>query len=220
MNTCVIIPTFNESRNIRGLIKEIMKFGLSVLVVDDGSKDDTVKIAMDAGAGVIVNEFNQGKGASLIRGFAYCLEKGFDAVICMDGDGQHLPADIALFLQEARAGKAEMFVGNRMNDTKKMPLVRWMTNKFMSWLISIICGQKIYDSQCGFRLIKAGLLRRLDLKYSKYEIESEMLIKASRLGYKIISLPITTVYQGEKSGINPFMDTLRFIRYLFREANK
>ncbi|MFA6350194.1 MAG: glycosyltransferase family 2 protein [Candidatus Omnitrophota bacterium] len=218
MNVCVIIPTYNESTNIAALIKEIRALGLSLLVVDDGSKDDTVKIAEQNGAQLIVNKVNQGKGASLIRGFSYCLENGFEAVICMDGDGQHLPADIPLFLKEAQAGREQMLIGNRMNDTKKMPLVRWVTNKFMSWLISIICGQKIYDSQCGFRLIKAELLRKLDLKYSKYEIESEMLIRASRLGFKIKSIPITTVYRGEKSSINPFVDTGRFIRFIFREA--
>ena len=220
MNVCVVIPTYNESANIADLIKGINKLGLSLLIVDDGSKDDTVKIARQNNAQVIVNQVNQGKGASLIRGFSYCLEKGFEVVICMDGDGQHLPADIPIFLKEAQVGTAAMFIGNRMNDTKKMPLVRWVTNKFMSWLISIICRQKIYDSQCGFRLIKAELLSKLDLKYSKYEIESEMLVKASRLGFKIKSVPIITVYRGEKSNINPVVDTVRFMRFILREAFK
>ena len=220
MNVCVVIPTYNESANIADLIKGINKLGLSLLIVDDGSKDDTVKIARQNNAQVIVNQVNQGKGASLIRGFSYCLEKGFEVVICMDGDGQHLPADIPIFLKEAQVGTAAMFIGNRMNDTKKMPLVRWVTNKFMSWLISIICRQKIYDSQCGFRLIKAELLSKLDLKYSKYEIESEMLVKASRLGFKIKSVPIITVYRGEKSNINPVVDTVRFMRFIWSAANR
>ncbi|MCX5711865.1 MAG: glycosyltransferase family 2 protein [Candidatus Omnitrophica bacterium] len=220
MNFCVVIPTYNESANIAALIKDINKLGLSLLIVDDGSQDDTVKIAWQNNVQAIVSQSNQGKGASLIRGFSFCLEKGFDAVICMDGDGQHLPSDIPLFLKEAQTSTAAILIGNRMNDTKKMPLVRWVTNKFMSWLISVICRQKIYDSQWGFRLIKAKLLRKLELKYSKYEIESEMLIKASRLGFKIMSIPITTVYRGEKSSINPVVDTLRFIRFIFLEAFK
>ena len=95
-----------------------------------------------------------------------------------------------------------------------MPYVRLFTNKFMSWLISLAAGQSVPDTQCGFRLIKRGVLERIDLKTSKYETESEIIIQASRLGFKIESIPVKSIYEGEKSQINPVVDTLRFIRFI------
>jgi hypothetical protein len=138
----------------------------------------------------------------------------------MDGDGQHLPQELPHFLRAAQNSSAGIFVGNRMSNSKSMPLDRLLTNKFMSWLISVVAGQDIPDSQCGFRLIKKELLEKLDLKTSNYEIESEMLIRASRLGFKIEPVAIKTVYTGTKSRINPLLDTLRFILFISKEMMK
>jgi glycosyltransferase involved in cell wall biosynthesis len=217
MRACVIIPTYNEAPGIGRLIKEIRKQNLDVLVVDDGSKDNTSEIAINNGAIVLRNEDNQGKGASLIKGFNYALSHEYDAVITMDGDGQHANSDIPYFIRLAKYSDSGIFIGNRMSKPKSMPSVRLMTNKFMSWLISKITKQKIPDTQCGFRLIKKDVLKRLNLVTSKYETESEILIKSSRLGYKIESVPIKTVYLNERSHINPFIDTLRFIRFIIKD---
>jgi glycosyltransferase involved in cell wall biosynthesis len=217
MNTCVIIPTYNEEKTIGSLINSIRSQNLDVITVDDGSHDNTYKIASDSGAIVLRNETNLGKGASLIKGFNYALAKDFDAVITMDGDGQHLAGDIPYFLRLAQNSESGIFIGNRMQKTKNMPLTRILTNKFMSWLISRIAKQRIPDSQCGFRLIKRDVLNKINLVTSKFEIESEMLIKGSRLGFKIESVPIRTVYSDEKSRINPVIDTLRFIRFVINE---
>ena len=217
MKICVIIPTYNESKDIGGLIKKIRQLGLDVLVVDDGSNDKTSEIARTNAAAVLRNEVNQGKGASLIRGFEYALENGYEAVITMDGDGQHLTEDIPCFMRVAEHSDSAVFVGNRMNQKKDMPLIRILTNKFMSWLISGIIKQRIPDTQCGFRLIKREVMGKWNLETDRYEIESEILIQAFRLGYKIESVPIKTVYSREKSQINPFVDTLRFIRYIIKE---
>jgi dolichol-phosphate mannosyltransferase len=110
-----------------------------------------------------------------------------------------------------------VFIGNRMLNTKQMPQMRILTNKFMSWFISKVIRQRVLDTQCGFRLIKREVIQRIKLKTHKYETESEVLLRASSLGFKIESVPIKTVYSGEKSQINPFIDTLRFIRFIFRE---
>jgi len=217
MKICVIIPTYNESKEISRLIKEIKQQNLHVLVIDDGSTDSTGQIAKDAGAEVLINEHNLGKGSSLIKGFEHALKAGFDAVITLDGDGQHSPLDLPVFLAAANASDSQFFVGNRMHQTKGMPLIRIITNKFMSWLLSLVARQNIPDSQCGFRLIKKEALGKLNLRTTKYEIESEMLIRASRLGFKIESVAITTIYAGAKSKINPFMDTIRFFKFLLRE---
>jgi glycosyltransferase involved in cell wall biosynthesis len=216
MRACIIIPAYNEARHIAELIKEVKIYALEIVVIDDGSKDDTSGIAQKAGARVIRNGINQGKGASLKKGFSDALQGGFDAVIVMDGDGQHLPEEIPHFLEAAQSSSAGIFVGNRMRNYKSMPLERLLTNKFMSWLVSVITGQHIPDSQCGYRLLKRELLEKLVLKTSNYEIESEMLIQAARLGFKIEAVRIRTVYTGTKSQINPLLDTFRFIGFIFK----
>ncbi|MDO8489637.1 MAG: glycosyltransferase family 2 protein, partial [Candidatus Omnitrophota bacterium] len=121
MRICVIIPTYNESRAIAGLINQITKLGLEVIIIDDGSVDDTVKIATGCGAKVLANPRNMGKGASLIKGYNFALQSGFDAVISMDGDGQHSPDDLLAFIQKARNSQSALIVGNRMGMTKGMP---------------------------------------------------------------------------------------------------
>jgi len=214
MRTCVIIPTYNESKAIAGLIGQIRQLGLDVISIDDGSTDDTVKIAEASGAIVLRNESNLGKGASLIKGYNYAIAQGFDAVISMDGDGQHSCVDIKAFIQKAETSQSAVIVGNRMETTKNMPALRILTNRFVSKIISIITKQHIPDTQCGFRLLKKEVLAKLNLSTSKYEIESEVLIKAARLGFKIESIPIQTIYSGQKSQINPFVDTLRFLRFI------
>jgi len=217
MKTCVITPTYNEAKSIAELVRQICEQNLQPLVIDDGSDDNTAQIAKENGAIVLRNEQNQGKGASLIRGFHYALEQNFDAVITMDGDGQHLVSDIPYFMRLAAYSDGDIFIGNRMNRPKSMPWLRLGTNKFMSWLISLIAKQKIPDTQCGFRLIKKRVLEKVNLKTSKYETESEILIQAARLGFKIESVPIKTVYGSEKSRINPIVDTARFIRFILKQ---
>jgi len=216
MKTCVLIPTYNEENEVAKLIEEVKRFKLDIVVVDDGSKDKTALIAESCGVKVLRNTRNMGKGATLSRGFDYVLSNNYDAVITMDGDGQHRPEDLPDFLEAAETSDAGIFVGNRMLNTGNMPFIRIVTNKFMSWLISRIAKQKIYDSQCGFRLIKAVVLKKIKLETVKFEAESEMLIKACDRGFKIKSIPIETVYAQEKSQINPFIDTVRFIKFIYR----
>jgi len=217
VRTCVIIPTYNESLAIADLIKQIAKLGLAVIVIDDGSVDDTVKIATACGAKVLINPRNMGKGASLIRGYNDALQSGFDAVISMDGDGQHSPDDLLTFIQKAQNSQSVLIVGNRMGTTKGMPVLRVITNFLMSKFISLVVRQHIPDTQCGFRLVKKELLTRIDLSTSKYETESEILIKAAHLGFQVESIPVKTIYSGAKSRINPLVDTLRFLRFIILE---
>ncbi|MCX7926544.1 MAG: glycosyltransferase family 2 protein [Candidatus Omnitrophica bacterium] len=214
MKTCVIIPTYNEAQTIGNIVKKIKQQFLEVIVIDDGSQDSSADIAQDAGALVIRTYRNFGKGAALCRGFSYALKENYDAVITMDGDGQHLPEDIPVFLNASQNEHVGLVVGNRMDDTKQMPYIRKLTNKFMSWLLSYITKQKIVDSQCGFRLIKRQLLEKLKLTSHNFEIESEIILEAIRNGFQITFVPIQTVYGKEKSHINPCIDTLRFIRFI------
>lgn len=215
-NICVLIPSYNEARTIGHIVSELTQKGFIVYVVDDGSTDDTAGIAHARGAVVVKHKKNKGKGASLREGFRHIIKKGFDAVIVMDGDGQHLAADIGNFIEKMELTGADMVIGNRMLDVSLMPEDRKHTNRFMSFLISALSGQRIPDSQSGYRLIKREVLEKVNLKSSNFEIESEMIIRSSRAGFKIESVPIKTVYDDEKSKVNPVIDTLRFIAFAIK----
>ncbi len=185
MGVRVLIPAYNEASTIGDVIKSIRSQGLDVLVIDDGSTDNTYDIAQINSASVIRHAMNKGKGASLREGFEDTLKKDYDAVIVMDGDGQHDPQEIQKFLKEVSSSDADIIVGNRMEDVTTMPFKRKMTNRFMSYLISKVAKQDIPDTQCGYRLIKTKALKSVKFLTSNYEIESELLIKASRKGFKI-----------------------------------
>lgn len=217
MRVCIIIPTYNESAAVGKIIQRIRQQDREAVVIDDGSTDATAQISQDYGAIVLRNSKNQGKGFSLIRGLRYALDKNFDAAITMDGDGQHSPEDIPHFIQKAQSSEVGIIIGNRMHNPQRMPIIRILTNKFMSWLISKLIKQKIPDTQCGFRLIKKELLEKIKFTTQHFETESEILFQASYLGYKIESISIKTIYQKERSQISPLLDTIRFISFIWRQ---
>ena len=216
VNLRILIPSYNEGKTIGGIVKALRSRNIVTYVIDDGSFDNTASVAEAEGAVVIKNVNNRGKGAALREGFKHILKEDFDAVLLMDGDGQHKVEDIDNFLKKMDNTGADILIGNRMLNASSMPYVRMQTNRFMSNLISRISGQHVPDSQCGFRLIKKEVLQKIRLESSNYDIESELIIKAARAGFKIESVPIETVYRGEKSKINPILDTLRFMRLLFK----
>jgi len=215
-NLSVLIPSYNEARTIGHIVAELIRKGFVVYVVDDGSTDDTAKLAHAEGAVVVKHRKNMGKGASLREGFRHIVKKGFDAVIIMDGDGQHLASDIGNFTDKMDATGADIVIGNRMLDVASMPKDRKYTNHFMSYLISLLSGRTVPDSQCGYRLIKTEVLEKIRLEASNYEIESEIIIKSSRAGFRIESVPIKTIYKDEKSRVNPVIDTMRFIAFVIK----
>ena len=212
----VLIPAYNEARAIGKIVRDVRARGLEVYVVDDGSADTTAAIATENGALVIRNAKNMGKGAALREGFKHIMEKDFDAVILIDGDSQHEVSSIPAFTDEMDRGGADIVIGNRMGDTGSMPYVRQKTNLFMSYVISRMAGASIPDSQCGYRLIKKKVLGEVKFDSSNFEIESELIIKAARKGFKISSVPIKAVYQDEKSRINPVIDTFRFMAFVIK----
>lgn len=217
MKIWVVIPAYNESQHLSSFIRALKDKGLSVLVVDDGSVDQTYPVAKKDADVVLKNPKNYGKGVSLRKALEYLLEnKFFDYLITMDGDRQHSPLDLDKFISRAQSG-AFFLIGNRMENPAGMPRLRLFTNLFMSWLVSKIVKQKIPDSQCGFRMLKREVAERLAIRTKKFEIESEMLIKVSRLGYRIESVPIKSIYnKGQASKIRPFSDALRFMAFILR----
>ncbi len=220
MKIAIVIPAHNEAQNIGPLVAAIRALDYDCLVIDDGSMDTTGTLASQAGAVVLKTASKSGKGHALRIGFEYVLKNAYDALIAMDGDGQHSPADIPAFVDCYKTTGADIICGNRMQNPRGMPLVRWLTNSFMSWFISLVCHQPIPDTQCGFRLIKTQVLQAMTLECSDFEIETEVLVKASKKGFKVASVGVQSIYNGEVSKIRPVRDTFRFLAYFSRELLK
>lgn len=217
MNICVLIPVHNEAQGIGPVVEALRAKDLDVIVIDDGSMDGSGDIAKAKGATVLRYDKKNGKGYSLQRGFEYVLKHRYEGVITMDGDGQHDPNEVEQFLKEARGNPTSLIIGNRMQNSHGMPFVRYLTNCFMSGLISLACRQSIPDTQCGYRYLSKEVLKSLELTCADFEIETEILMKACKKGFKIASTPIQTIYRDEESKIHPFKDTVRFFIYFFRE---
>jgi glycosyltransferase involved in cell wall biosynthesis len=218
MPLAVLIPAYNAAASLPGVIGGVQPYVSSqdVLVVDDGSSDGTREAAERAGVHVVSYPVNRGKGAALKTGFSWALDRGYEAVITLDADGQHDPESVPDFVRKWKESGADLVVGSRMADRRGMPLERVCSNALTSWVISRRAGQRIEDSQSGYRLIVAEVLRRVSLETDGYEMESELLIKAARSGFRIASVPIRTVYADEASFIHPLRDTGRFIALVWR----
>jgi glycosyltransferase involved in cell wall biosynthesis len=215
--TVAVIPAYHDEKHIGDIVRRTGQQLDRVLVIDDGSNDGTTQHARDAGAEVIVHNQNRGKGEAIKTGLRHCLAREVTWVILLDSDGQHLPEEIERFLSAAAsAARAAFFIGNRMNDVSRMPFVRRLVNRYMSSRISRVCGQKIPDTQCGFRMLDRQLIPELLGGGNRFDYDTEVLIIASRKGYRIQSVPITTVYSDQVSNIHPLRDAFRFFKLIWR----
>lgn len=215
MKLCILIPAYHEEGRIGRVAAQALQFG-DVVVVDDGSKDQTAEEARAQGAHVICHSTNQGKGAAIQTGFDFFLPKAWDALILMDGDAQHDPKEIPKFIEASLDPSTAMVVGNRMTGTGAMPFIRVATNWVMSKILSLFAGVNVPDSQCGFRLMKRELIEKIKLKSKRFDVESEILIQAAQYKGGIRSVPIASIYGNEKSKIKPLRDTLRFLKLMIK----
>jgi glycosyltransferase involved in cell wall biosynthesis len=217
-NVGALIPAYQEARHIRDVATRTKAVLQTVLVVDDGSTDGTWEQARVTGVAVTRHEKNQGKGAAIKTGMRELLGRDdVQFMLVLDGDGQHLPEEIPHFLEAANATGAALVVGSRMGDTRKMPFVRKCTNRYMSWTISQVIGQRVPDTQCGFRMFHRSLASELlKSETSAFDFETEMLAIAARLGCIIGEAGVSTVYGEEVSKIHAVRDTLKFFRLLRR----
>jgi glycosyltransferase involved in cell wall biosynthesis len=208
-----LIPAWNEATRI-GPIVETTRAYLPVLVVDDGSRDDTAAEAERAGATVVRHPQNQGKGVALMTGFAWALEHGYEAVLTLDADGQHDPADIPKFLAAHESGTGDLIIGRR--DFSHMPFPRSWANPFGSWLLSRVLGARIHDNQSGYRLYSRRLLEQADLTASGFEMEVEVIVQAMRKGMPIAWVDIRTIYGiGKVSHFHPIKDSISFLQMVW-----
>lgn len=215
MNDGVIalIPAFNEAARVAPVITGAKLLVQEVIVIDDGSADDTAAVARKAGATVLQHEQNRGKGAAIDTALKHFAQSTAAFGIFLDADGQHDPAEIGKFVEAAKQTGAGIVIGSRMQDTKDMPAIRKWTNQFTSWTTSKLARQAIPDSQCGYRLLTRAVLRDLKLSTARFETETEMLIQAGRAGHRIVSVPVRTIYEpGRESRIRPLHDTFRFFK--------
>lgn len=216
----VIIPCFNEAANIVTVIRGAKKFLPHVIVINDGSTDDTAAQADSAGAQVINLPRNQGKGAALQVGFARARELGFTWALTMDGDGQHAASDIPSFVHAAQNKHAALVVGDRLHAPQGMPFVRRWVNRLMTAWLSRLAGASFADSQCGFRLVSLEAWAKLSLRAEHFETESEMLVQMVEAGHRIKSVPVQVIYNSNASKIHPLRDTWRWLRWLRTQSRR
>lgn len=217
----VLIPAYNAEKTISELISQLSSLiqpPKNIIVVDDGSQDNTVQICENHKVRVIRNIENRGKGYVLKIGFKTFLEdSSTEYLLCLDADLQHPVSSVPDFLRVAENKQSKFVLGVRKDRLKSMPGHRVLSNLLTSYIISWFSGQDIKDSQCGFRLIHRDLLKKVKLAENGYQLESEMILNSAREGFLIDYVSIPTIYNDEKSYIGNFSDTFRFTRLIFRE---
>lgn len=211
----VVIPCFNEAATIPTLLPEVRRQLPTVAVVDDGSTDQTAELASSHGATVLRHSCREGKGAALATGLQWLHQRHMPWALLMDGDGQHAPADIPVFLRRAEQSAADLILGNRMAQPGQMPWVRRRVNRWMSARLSKLAGRSLPDSQCGFRLLKLARWAELELKTAHFEVESELLLAFLQFGAAVEFVPIRVIYSGERTKISPWLDGWRWLRWFW-----
>lgn len=217
MKFVIVIPAYNEAATIRALAVACREQLEHVIIIDDGSTDETSKQLEGLDITLLRNEPNQGKAASLRRGFN-TAQKQFtvDAIITLDGDGQHRPEDIKHLCQVAEQYPNNVIIAARLLNTSNAPRARLYANRFADFWVSWAAGQRIYDSQSGFRIYPCKLLDDVNIPYKKnrgFVFESEILIEAVRAGYPCLSSPIESIYHSaaRSSHFRPVVDITRIV---------
>ena len=216
-NICAIIPAFNEELFITSVIRQAKRHDIDIIVIDDGSHDQTSQLAEKEGVHLLRHTCNKGKGIALRHGFQLALEKGYDYIVTLDADGQHNPDEIPRFIAEISDSNADIIAGNRMRFPKDMPASRVFINRLFSRIVSTLSKQQIPDALCGYRVIKRGVLESVELNSGRYDIVPEVLIKASKKGFKIFSIDIKSIYRDERSDIRPLRDGFDFFKLVLKE---
>ncbi len=213
---CVLIPAYQEGTTIGPLVRQIRQYVSDVVVVDDGSVDDTAEQARQAGAHVLTHPENRGKGVAFNTGFRYVRDRHYDYVICLDGNGRHNPADIPRFVAAYERTGIPVLIGNRMSQPERMPRSHRAANRFLTWLLRVAMQQYVPDTQCGFRLYRCDVLPFVEAHESRFAAESEVLLHVIVREITVGAVPIPAVYNIKKHETNVLLVVWRFSVLLFR----
>lgn len=207
MKKIVCIPVFNEERIIEDVIKKTSKFVDQIIVCDDGSSDNTSKIARDAGAYVITHDKNLGKGAAMKTLFSYVKKTDAEIIITIDGDGQFLPEEIPKLIAPIMKGSADIVIGYRFGDNDEMPSYRKIGNKFLDKVTNLASELPFRDTQGGFRAYSRKAIDSISFNSSGFGVDAEILIDASKKGLKISEEKVTVIYNtgGKTSTKSPLL---------------
>ncbi len=219
-NVGVLIPAYNAGATVGELLQRLARIvpTRNILVVNDGSTDETASIARQYNVSVTAHAVNQGKGRALRTGFeAFNSLSLIEAVCTIDADLQHKPEDLVAFVEHMRLSGADIVVGRRNRAGTKMPVHRRLSNTITSALVSVRTGANVLDSQCGYRLIRKDVLQNVSTESSGFEAETEFLIRALNQGYKVDFVPIDTIYHGGSSHMRNWTTTVNFVRVLFKD---
>lgn len=211
----ILIPAYDCAATIGAVIAGALMHALPILVVDDGSHDDTAAVARTAGAEVLQHPMNRGKGAALVTGMRTLVERGFTHALSMDGDGQHLPREIPTLLAAAAAEPAAVVIGIRRRGNQEVAGINLFGNRFANLCVRSAAGVPLPDTQSGFRVYPLATMLRLPKQGEHFEYESTSIIFAARAGVPIRSLPVDVYYppvSERRSHYRKVVDTLRIIR--------
>jgi glycosyltransferase involved in cell wall biosynthesis len=200
-----VVPAYEAAGTVGAVVRGILASVPRVIVVDDGSSDETAGESERSGASVLRLPENSGKGSAVRAGLARALTTDATHVVFVDADGQHDPADLPRLLAAAAAGE-DFVIGSRMSDPDAIPGYRYRTNEIGSRILTRMTGLEVEDAQSGYRVVAADLLRRLDLNARGYIIETEILLKSARHLTRFTHVPVRAIYGGG-SHYRPFRDT-------------
>lgn len=208
-----LIPAYNEARYIADVVRGALAY-VPVVVIDDGSTDGTGAAAALAGAKVLAHGVNKGKGQALNTGFDYAIQRGVDAAITLDADGQHDPAEIPKFIEAFRAGLGDVIIGQRRFD--QMPRKSRFGNTVGTWLLTRAMGRPIPDNQSGYRLLSRRVMETVRPSATRFEAEVELLLRAELAGFRLAWVPIKTIYTDKVSHFRPIHDSILFLKMVWR----
>ena len=213
----IVIPAYNECATIRDVAERSLAQNSLVIVEDDGSSDGTSETVLGLPVVLLRNDTNCGKAASLRRGADEAVRRGANAVVTLDGDGQHFPEDLPRLLAAYRAAPRRIVIGARLQTREAIPPARYWANRFANFWISWAAGHSIADTQSGFRVYPAGLFAQAGVRHDKaasFVFESEILIEAARFRIQAFCVPVSVVYsaRARPSHFRPVVDIARIVR--------
>lgn len=214
----LVIPAYNAAEHLGELIERVFRLypRRNILVINDGSSDNTARILHERGVRQITFVCNRGKGAALLAGYRRGQALGYTAVISMDADLQHTPEEINTLIDAHRRQPSAVIIGSRMSDPRSMPQPRRLSNNLTSLIVSIFSGRRIRDTQSGFRLVPLCLMRGMSVRSQGFALESEIAFNLGMRGAVFRDVPISVIYRGTPSHIHPLFDTLRFAALIWR----